>query len=251
MDFLQEIASSGAREASFARASSAGGSPMVFRRRLSLAEALGKPGMSFICEFKRKSPAEGVLSEADSVSVAREYEAAGASAISVLTEGPHFGGSLEDLSAVKDVAGIPVLRKDFIVSVRQIEEAIFFGADAILLIVALLKEKTPEFVDFARNLGLECLVEVHDGSELEYALESGSNLLGVNNRDLKTLNVDLGTFEAIAPKVPKDMLLVAESGIKTRHDVRRMEDAGADAVLIGSSLMRSHNIAEKLGELMR
>jgi len=250
MAFLDGIVAEKEEEARLRRAFTEVTSPDPFRKRRSLEEAVAGPGMSFICELKRASPSEGRIVDADAAEVARAYESAGASAISVLTDMGRFGGRLEDVSAVKHTVDVPVLRKDFIVHRRQVRDALFYGADAVLLIAAILREKTADFVDFAGYVGLECLVEVHDERDLSYALKSGSPLIGVNNRDLATMKVDLSTFERLATMIPDDRLVVAESGIRTRRDVERMSDAGADAVLVGTSLMRSKNPGEKLGELM-
>jgi indole-3-glycerol phosphate synthase len=249
MVFLESIVSDKVEEARLRRAFGEDSYIGLFRKRRSLASALMRPGMSFICEIKRASPSEGKLADVDAASVAREYESAGASAISVLTDGKQFGGSLEDVYAAKQMTDLPILRKDFIVHKNQIREAYHYGADAVLLIVAILGEQTREFVEYARYVGLECLVEVHGEGELNQALASGARIIGVNNRDLRTLKIDLGTTERIAPLIPKNRIIVAESGIATRADVVRMEKAGAKALLIGSSLMKSANIHEKLKEL--
>jgi indole-3-glycerol phosphate synthase len=222
----------------------------VKRKQRSLIKAVSPSGVSFIAEIKRASPSEGFLRDVDAVEIVRLYESAGVSAVSVLTDSRYFGGSLDDLRTVKDVVNLPVLRKDFIVDEMQLHEALIYGADAVLLIASLLKGETADYVSRAHDLGLECLVEVHGEGELDYALESGARLIGINNRDLTTLKVDLGTTERIAPLIPEDRLIVAESGIKTREDVKRMEGAGADAVLVGSALMKSDNIPEKLLEMM-
>ena len=217
-------------------------------KKRSLVEALDKPGISVIAEVKRKSPSEGEINELDAIGTATAYEAGGASAISVLTDSKHFGGSLKDLTAVKEAVDIPVLRKDFIVDEFQLYEALVYGADAVLLIATVLEDDTSKFVSKARELSLESVVEIHGENEVEYAIKSGAKLIGINNRDLKGLNVDLSTFEMIAPMMPKDRILIAESGINSREDVNRMINAGADAILVGTALMKSGDIENKLRE---
>jgi indole-3-glycerol phosphate synthase len=248
MDFLKEVVAYKRREIGGRR--SFLGEPPNMPPRRSLVGAVKELGVSLIAEIKRSSPSEGALADVDAGKCAIAYELAGASAVSVLTDAKYFGGSLEDLAAVKGAVGIPVLRKDFIVDIRQLAEAKRYGADAVLLIAAILRERTAEYVESAHGMGLECLVEVHGEDELGYALESASKLIGVNNRDLGTLNVDLGTMERLAPLIPDNRLLVAESGIRTRKDVLRMVAAGADAVLVGSSIMKSDNTYGKIAELM-
>jgi indole-3-glycerol phosphate synthase len=176
-------------------------------------------------------------------------EEAGASAISVLTEPAYFGGSLEDLRVVKESVGIPVMRKDFIFSEHQLHETVVYGADAVLLIATILKEKTTVFVDKAQELGLEVLVEIHSQADIEYAIDSNTKLIGINNRNLKTLEVDIGATERLAPQIPKYKTIVSESGIKAADDARRAKKAGAKAILCGTAISRSKNIAQKIKEL--
>ncbi|MBD3387845.1 MAG: indole-3-glycerol phosphate synthase TrpC [Candidatus Altiarchaeales archaeon] len=221
------------------------------RKRRSLVDAVAKRGVSVIAEVKRRSPSDGELNLVDSVGTAVTYESSGASAISVLTDEKHFGGTLNDLKAVKAAVDIPVLRKDFIVDELQLYESLVYRADAVLLIAAILKEETPVFVEKARLLGLDCLVEVHDEDDLKYALSSKAKLIGVNNRNLETFEVDLAVTENLAPMIPKDRLIVAESGVHTREDVLRMKEAGADAILVGTSLMRSGDLESKMRELLQ
>jgi len=219
-------------------------------RRVSFSKSLSGEDVALIAEIKRKSPSKGEIRDVDPVAAAKVYESGGVSAISVLTDEGYFGGSILELRKVKESVSLPVLRKDFIVDPRQICESNVVGADAILLIATLLKQKTGEFVDLAHQHGLECLVEVHDEEDLIYALNSGAKVIGVNNRNLKTLEVNLSNFEELAPSIPDDRILVAESGIRTREDLERMRNAGADAVLVGSSLMESDNLPEKILELI-
>ncbi len=195
--------------------------------------------VSVIAEVKRSSPSKGALADiADPAALALDYEAGGASAISVLTEGRRFGGSLEDLRAVRAAVEIPVLRKDFIVTDYQLWEARAAGADLALLIVAALAQ--PDLVrlhTLARTLGLTPLVEVHDAEEVERALDAGADLVGVNSRNLKTLDVDPDTFGRLSGRIPEGVVRVAESGIRNPEDVRRFVGEGAHVVLVGEALV--------------
>jgi indole-3-glycerol phosphate synthase len=207
---------------------------------------LRAPGSSVIAEVKRRSPSKGDLAEiADPAALARAYAAGGAAAISVLTEERRFGGSLEDLRAVRAAVDTPLLRKDFIVDPYQLLEARVAGADLVLLIVAALGDDTLRRLhDRARELGLAVLVEVHDEAETTRALELGGELLGINARSLKTLAVDPDAFGRLAPLVPPDRVLVAESGITSPVDVKRYVAEGARAVLVGEALVRDGNPEE-------
>ncbi|MDI3339862.1 MAG: indole-3-glycerol phosphate synthase TrpC [Sphaerobacter sp.] len=211
---------------------------------LPLDAALRGDGIQVIAEVKRASPSKGpIAAGADARAVARDYLSAGAAAISVLTDEPFFQGSLEDLAAVAALAHAdarprPVLRKDFLLDPYQVVEARAHGADAVLLIVALLRGPALErMLDAVRAQGMQALVEVHDEAELEEALAAGALVIGINNRDLRTFTVDLGTTERLAPRIPRDRVIVAESGIHGPDDVRRLAAAGADAILVGESLM--------------
>jgi indole-3-glycerol phosphate synthase len=213
--------------------------------------------IGLIAEVKKASPSLGVIRpDFDAVRIARQYEAAGASCLSVLTDERFFQGSLEYLRAIRSAVGLPLLRKDFIIDERQILEAVEWGADAILLICSILSdEQLSHFHSLADAAGLAALVEVHDADELDRALRCGARLVGVNNRDLKTFRVDLGTTESLARRlfaasdgVPR--LLVGESGIHGRADVVRLRAAGCRAILVGESLMRSGDIAAKVSELI-
>ena len=215
-----------------------------------------KGSVALIAEVKKASPSVGVIrADFDPVVIAKEYEAAGASCLSVLTDEKFFQGSLDYLKQIRAAVKLPLLRKDFIIDARQIHEAIEWGADAILLIVAILSDaQLKEFHELATESGLAVLVEVHDEEELERALAIDVRLLGVNNRNLKNFQVDLATTESLAAKVftargADDVVLVAESGIHTRADVERVEKAGASAILVGESLMRG-DIAAKAAELI-
>jgi indole-3-glycerol phosphate synthase len=205
------------------------------------SEALAGPGIGVIAEFKRRSPSAGPLREnPDLGEIVSAYARGGAAALSVLTEEPNFGGSLEDLRLAGSVTTLPRLRKDFIVDPFQLQESLAAGADAVLLIVAALAQ--PELAslhDAARALGLDVLVEVHDGHELQRALAAGAQIVGVNNRDLRDFSVDLERTERLMGDVPAGVLVVSESGIDGPEQLERLEDLGVQAVLVGESLMRA------------
>ena len=219
----------------------------------SLADALrADPArLAMIAEVKRASPSAGTISaDFDPLAIARGYEKAGANALSILTDEKYFQGRLEYLSLIRDQVDIPCLRKDFIIHEAQIYEAVVAGADAILLIVAALDQPTLEhLLETAHTFQLDVLMEVHDLPELERALATDVRILGINNRNLKSFTVDLATTETLAEEVPDDILLVAESGIKTPADAERLATAGADALLVGETLMRSRNILADLPAL--
>ncbi len=204
-----------------------------------VAAVLGGEDVCVIAEVKRSSPSRGRLAEIeDPASLAREYEAGGAHCISVLTEQRRFGGSLADLVDVRAAVDIPVLRKDFIVTSYQLWEARVHGADMVLLIVAALDQSAlVSLVERAQSLGLSVLVEVHDEEEVARALDAGATIVGVNARNLKTLEVDRGVFGRVAPLIPETCIRVAESGIRDPHDLIVYAEAGADAVLVGESLV--------------
>jgi indole-3-glycerol phosphate synthase len=206
-----------------------------------LHAALMRPGIGVIAEFKRRSPSAGMLREGADVSeVVAAYERGGAIALSVLTEGPHFGGSLDDLRAARAACELPILRKDFIVDSYQLYEAKAAGADAVLLIVAALAaEELASLHDSARELGLDVLVEVHDGEELRCALGIGADLVGINNRDLRDFTVEVERTSRLMGHVPDRVAVVSESGIATAEQLRDLHAQGVRAVLVGESLMRS------------
>lgn len=214
-------------------------------------KALGAPGISFICEVKKASPSKGLIAaEFPCLSIAREYEAAGAAAISCLTEPDFFLGSDEYLREIAAAVKIPVLRKDFTVDPYMIYEAKVLGASAVLLICAILSdEELLEYGKIARALGLSALVEAHDEREVERALRVEHGIVGVNNRDLKTFTVDCGNSVRLRKMVPDDRLFVSESGIRTAEDIAVLRQNGTDAVLIGETLMRSPDKAAALREL--
>jgi indole-3-glycerol phosphate synthase len=204
-----------------------------------------------IAEVKRASPSAGAISPGlDAVAQARRYQAAGAAAISVLTDGPGFGGSLADLVAVRAAVDLPVLRKDFTVDRWQLVEARAAGADAALLIVAALPgDDLPRLHDLCGELGLQALVEVHAAPEVERALACGARIVGVNNRDLRTFQVDLATSERLVPGLPATVRAVAESGVRTAADARRLRAAGAANLLVGEALVRAADPGALLREL--
>ncbi len=226
--------------------------------RRDFLEALKQPRsskMALIAEVKKASPSAGVIrKDFDPVAIAREYEGAGATSLSVLTDEKFFQGSLQFLKAIRQAVKLPLLRKDFIIDERQLLEAIEWGADAILLIVAILNDaQLTRLHGWATEAGLSVLVEVHDEAELERALAAGARLVGVNNRDLKTFKVDLATTERVATRLrsqPDRPLLVAESGIHTRADVERLARCGAQAILVGESLIRETDISAKVRHLL-
>jgi len=205
------------------------------------AEALSAPGVGVIAEFKRRSPSAGELREnPDLQEMVKAYEVGGAVALSVLTEGPNFSGSLEDLAGARAASSLPILRKDFIVDPYQLYESRSAGVAAVLLIVAALSgAELSALHDQARAMGLEVLVEVHDRGELERALEAGAEIIGINNRDLRDFSVEVGRTLALAGEVPAGVVVVSESGIAGAGQLAELERAGVHAVLVGEALMRA------------
>jgi len=216
------------------------------------AAALRRPGLSAIAEIKRKSPSRGPLREdLDPGEIAKSYQDNGAAAISVLTDREFFGGAPDDLTSVKQAVSLPVLRKDFIIDPYQLHESRSMGADAVLLIVRILSPaQLTEYVTLARELGLAALVEVHDEHEVDQAVQSGAEMVGVNNRNLETFEVSLDTALQLKPAIPPDRIAVAESGIHSRRDAVRLAATGYDAILVGESLMKAKNPGTKLRELL-
>ncbi|MDI5963192.1 indole-3-glycerol phosphate synthase TrpC [Streptomyces sp. SL13] len=214
--------------------------------------ALRGEGVAVICEVKRSSPSKGALAAiADPAGLAADYEAGGAAVISVLTERRRFGGSLEDLAAVRARVDIPVLRKDFIVSSYQLWEARAYGADLALLIVAALDQNAlVSLIERAESIGLTPLVEVHDEEETERALAAGARVIGVNARNLKTLEVDRGTFARVAPEIPDHLVKIAESGVRGPHDLIAYAHDGAHAVLVGESLVTGRDPKSAVADLV-
>jgi indole-3-glycerol phosphate synthase len=223
---------------------------------LSFKQALNQPNIAVISEIKRASPSKGrFAAEVDPPKLAAEYVHGGAAAISVLTDEPFFQGSLADMAAAANVAHaaskpIPVLRKDFVIDRYQLKEAVAYGADAALLIVSALEQsQLVNLLGDARALGLSVLVEVHDEAEMARAIDAGADVIGINNRDLRSFHVDLAVTERVGVLCPPDAILVAESGIFNRNDVQRLANAGASAILVGESLILAPDRVEALHDL--
>ncbi len=222
---------------------------------LDFAGALRGEGVRLIAEVKKASPSRGVIRpNFDPVAVAKIYAGNGAAAISILTEVKYFQGSLKYLKEIRDVLGDkrpPLLRKDFIFEPYQVYESRAFGADALLLIVAILNpKKLEELIGLSDELGMACLVEVHNEAELEIALRGRAGIIGINNRDLNTFNVDIATTGRLRPLIPSDRIVVSESGIRDRGDMEKLRQWGVDAALIGESLMSAPDIAARMKELL-
>jgi indole-3-glycerol phosphate synthase len=218
-----------------------------FRTALQLPD-----GVAIIAEVKKASPSAGIIApDFNPLSQAREYARGGAHALSVLTDEKYFHGHLSYLKQIREQVDLPLLRKDFIVHELQVYESVIAGADAILLIVASLDNATlRKLYDLAKACQLDVLVEVHDLPEMERALELGADMIGINNRNLKTFEVDLATTEALSEEIPNDTVAISESGIRTADDVRRVRVVGVNAVLVGETLMRAKNVPEKIRELL-
>jgi indole-3-glycerol phosphate synthase len=214
-------------------------------------EALVRPGMSLVCEFKRSSPSAGEIAPGVELPAqVRAYEKGGAAALSVLTDETHFEGRLEDLALARESCSLPILRKDFVVDRYQLLEAAVSGADAVLLIAGVLDdERLGSFQAEAFELDLDCLVEVHDEAELERTLDTGAEVIGINNRNLDSGAVNVGTTYELITDVPAGKIVVSESGISTREELIELERVGVDAALIGESLMRAYDPAAKVTEL--
>lgn len=215
-------------------------------------KALAQKDCAIIAEVKRKSPSRGVLRDGlDPLKLAGIYEASGAAAISVLTDGQYFGGSVDDLRSVSSAAGIPILRKDFIIDPVQIYESRAIGADAVLLIARVLEEgQLKDFLGIAQSLGLAALVEIHDRADAEKAVAAGAEIIGVNNRDLTTFVTDIRTTLDLLPCIPEEKIVVSESGINTRPDIMMLQAAGVRAFLIGEALVKADDPGLKLRELL-
>jgi indole-3-glycerol phosphate synthase len=233
----------------------AGAQRMRSGDRRDFASAIRAPGLSVIAEHKRSSPSAGPIRDDLALEdVVSAYERGGAAAVSVLTEETRFGGALEDLRAARSATGLPILRKDFIVEPYQVHEAMAAGADAILLIVAAFPAAVDQLSGLqalAGTLGLDVLMEVHNRAELELALTLNPPIIGINNRNLATLEVDLGTTYELLPQIPADTIRVAESGFRERAELQSLAHAGVDAVLIGEALMRAVDIESACRELSR
>lgn len=222
------------------------------RRGRPFSEGLIAEGISLIAEMKRASPSRGPIRPGASVTeVVGAYQRAGARAVSVLTEGAYFGGSLDDLVEARSACDLPLLRKDFVVDEYQLLEARVAGADAVLLIVAALDpDRLNALMGSASDLGMDCLVEVHDEDEVRIAVDAGVEVLGINNRDLHSLEVDLETTFRLLADVPAGTVVVAESGITRAEDVESLEEAGVDAILVGEALMRADDPVRAVRELL-
>ena len=217
----------------------------------SFEKALKKDDIAFICECKKASPSKGIIAENfPYLEIAKEYERAGADCISVLTEPSRFLGSDKYLQEIANAVNIPCLRKDFTVDEYMIYQAKLLGASAVLLICSILdKFQIKEYIDICDTLGLSALVEVHDQKEIETALQSGARIIGVNNRNLKDFSVDTDNSRKLRELVPNEMIFVSESGVKTPEDVQKLRNIGANAVLVGETLMRAENKREMLFKL--
>lgn len=216
-------------------------------------EALKKKNtINIIAEYKKASPSAGVLTTAGPVQVATIYQEAGASAVSILTEEDFFKGSIQDLEEIRKAVHLPVLRKDFIVERYQVYESAVSGADAILLIVSILKkEEMAEFFKLAESLGLDVLTEVHSKRELDIGLESGAPIIGINNRNLEDFTVDIATTEKLMPHIPGNKFVVAESGIKSEDDAVRLQRSGVHGVLIGEYFLKAADIKKSVEQMVR
>lgn len=215
--------------------------------------AIRAPGISVVAEIKRRSPSAGeIRAGVLAGEIAEAYEKGGARAISVLTEPEFFGGSLEDLKAARDACGVPVLRKDFLIDPYQVVEARAAGADAVLVIVAAISDRglIEELIAASKKARMTVLCEVHKEAEIETGLEAGAELIGINQRDLATFEVDAGLAARLRPRVPQEVAVIAESGITGRADVVRLEEAGLDAVLVGEALMRAPDPERAVAELL-
>lgn len=220
---------------------------------LDFASALKGVGVRLIAEVKKASPSRGIICpEFDPVALARIYADNGAAAISVLTEEKYFGGCLNHLSEIRKEVEIPLLRKDFIFDPYQVYESRACGADALLFITAILEpEQLDELLSLSHAIGLSCLVEVHNENELEMVLHSGAKIIGINNRNLKTFGVDIGTTQRLRPLVPKDKTVVSESGISCRQNMEHLKKWNVDAALVGEALLTADDIAAKMKELLK
>lgn len=222
------------------------------RKPLDFALAIKGDGVRLIAEVKKASPSRGLLCpDFNPVGLAKLYARGGAAAISVLTEEKYFQGSLDYLAAIKKDVGIPLLRKDFIFDQYQVYEAAAFGADALLLIVAILSRgQLEELLALSRSLGLRCLVEVHNEDDVNKALNGGAEIIGINNRDLSTFAVDINTTRRLRPMISEGRIVVSESGIKNRDDMETLKRWGVDAVLVGESLVTAGDVLTRMKELI-
>jgi len=218
-----------------------------FKKAISTPDRTG-----LIAEIKFASPSAGVIrKDTDPIDIGRMYDQSGAAAISLLTDQRFFGGDINNLPLLKKAVSLPVLRKDFIIDDIQVRESLLFGADAILLIVRILeRQQLKELMTEAGEAGLAVLTEIHDRADLEAAIDAGAQIIGINNRDLDTFRVDIATTLEIAPLVPEDRVVVSESGIFTAEDIRLVKGSGVNAVLVGTSIMKNDDPAQKVKELV-
>jgi len=219
---------------------------------LDLALALKGDHIRLIAEVKQASPSRGMLSpNFHPIELGRTYAEGGAAAISVLTEANYFMGSIEHLAAIKEVVGLPLLRKDFIFDLYQVYESRAYGADALLLIASILRqEQLNGLVSLSHSLGLRCLVEVHNESEVERAVLSEAEIIGINNRDLNTFSIDINMTRRLRPLIPQERIVVSESGIKSKRDLEKLGEWGVDAVLVGEALVTADDVLAKMKELL-
>jgi indole-3-glycerol phosphate synthase len=225
---------------------------LASQKRRDFTAALQGGGLKLIAEVKSASPSKGILvKDFNHVTLAMAYESGGAAAISILTEAAHFQGHLDYLAAIREKVGLPLLRKDFIFDEYQIYESAAFGADALLLIAAILDvTRMRDLLALSLSLGLACLVEVHNETELESASKSGAEIIGINNRDLNTFQVDIETTRRLRPLVPAGKIVVSESGISTRDDVARLKAWGVSAILVGEALVTAPDTSARIKELL-
>ncbi len=226
-------------------------SKLPLSKNFFFKESLKSKDFAFICEIKKASPSKGIIVENfPYIDIAKEYEQAGAAAISVLTEPNFFMGKDKYLQEISSIVNIPVLRKDFIIDEYQIYQARFLGASALLLICAILDDKTLQnYINIAKSLNLDCLVETHNEQEIKQALNNGAEIIGINNRDLKTFTVDINTSVKLRKYLPNNKILISESGIKTAKDIAMLKDNGFNGALIGESMMRNENKKQFLHSL--
>ncbi len=219
---------------------------------LDFASVLSGDGIHLIAEIKQASPSRGMLNpNLNLTELAKTYVKGGAAAISVLTEENYFKGSIDHLAVVRNVVELPLLRKDFIFDPYQLYESRAYGADALLLIVAILsQEQLEEFISLSHSLGLKCLVEVHNEGEVEKALLSGAEIIGINNRDLNTFTVVLDTTYRLRSLIPKEKIVVSESGIRNRKDIEKLRKWGVNAILVGEALVTANDVLPKMKELL-
>jgi len=219
---------------------------------LDLALALKGNHLRLIAEVKQASPSRGMLSpNFNPIELARTYAEGGAAAISVLTEANYFMGNIEYLAAIKEVVGLPLLRKDFVFDPYQVYESRAYGADALLLIASILsQEQLKELILLSHSLGLKCLVEVHNKGEVERAILSEAEIIGINNRDLNTFSIDINMTQRLRPLIPQERIVVSESGIKSKRDIEKLRKWGVDAVLVGEALVTAGDIRAKMKELL-